>query len=181
MRTLLAGAVALHTHIRLRMARLAGLQIPPRLRRVIRIPVVELRIGARLTVGLDLHVPLLTVLGMAIRTEFRLVAAIAVLRIPRRLHRMYRNKIGPVRAGLVFAPSRQTPRQIGLDPPTLMAIQAERLLVAFRAIVPRPLRQQPVLLHKKNAMIVNHSRTAVAILTRIKRGPLEPPVIRPGE
>jgi hypothetical protein len=180
MRTRPAAIVAAHTHIRLGVARLAGLQIPPSFRGVIRIPVVDLRI-ARLTVRLDLHVPLLTILRMAIRTEFRLVATIAVLRIPRRLHRMYRNKIGPVCAGLVFAPSRQTPRQIGLDTPALVAIQAEGLLVAIRAIVPSPLRQQPVLLHKKSAVIVNHSRTAVAILTRIKRGPLEAPVIRPGE
>jgi hypothetical protein len=94
---------------------------------------------------------------------------------------MNRDKIGTMRAGLVFASSRQTPRQIGLDPPALVAIKAERLLMAIRAIVPRPLRQQPVLLHKKSAVIVNHTRTAVAILTFIGLATFEAPVVGPGE
>jgi len=181
MRALLAGAVALHAHIGLGMARLAGLQVPPRLRGVIRIPFIDLRSSACLPMRFDLHVPLLPVLGMAVRTEFRIVAAIAGLRITRRLHRMYRDEIRPVRAGLVFAPSRQTPRQIGFDPPALVAIDTEGLLMAIRAITPRPLGQQAVLLHIKSAVVAHDTRRAMAILTFVELALFEVPVVGPGE
>ena len=99
---LLAGAVTLDAHIGVRMTRLARLQIPPHFRGMIRIPVIYLRAGARLAVGFDFHVALFPRLGVAVRTEFRLVAAIAVLGIIRRLYGMDGDKIGPMRPGHVL-------------------------------------------------------------------------------
>jgi hypothetical protein len=99
---LLAGAVTLDAHIGVRMAGLARLQIPPRFRGMIRIPVIYLRIGARLAVGFDFHVALCSVLRMAVRTEFRLMAAIAALGVIRCLDGMDGDKIGPMRPGHVL-------------------------------------------------------------------------------
>jgi hypothetical protein len=99
---LLAGAVTLDAHIGVRMAGLARLQIPPRFRGMIRIPVIYLRIGARLAVGFDFHVALCSVLSVAVRTEFRLMAAIAALGVIRCLDGMDGDKIGPMRPGHVL-------------------------------------------------------------------------------
>jgi hypothetical protein len=91
----LAAAVALHADIRIRMARLARLQVPPRFRGMIRVPVIDLR-GARLAMRFDAHAPLRACLAVAVGTEIRLVAAIAVLGIVRRLDRVDGNEIGPM-------------------------------------------------------------------------------------
>ena len=101
MRIHLAGAMALNAHIRVGVAGLAGLQVPPHLRRMIRIPVVDLR-RARLPVRFDVHASLLPDPAMAVRTETRLVAAIAVLGVIRRLDGMCGDKIGPMRFGHVL-------------------------------------------------------------------------------
>jgi len=69
------------------------------------------------------------------------VAAIAILGIARSLHGMGRDKIGPMRLGHVLPASRRTSLQIGGDAAAFVTIQAEGLLMAVGAIVPRPLRQ----------------------------------------
>jgi len=107
---LLAGAVTLDAHIGVGMTGLARLQIPPHFRSMIRIPVIYLRAGARLAVGFDFHVALVPLLGMAVRTEFRLMAAIAVLGIIRRLDGMDGDKIGPMRPGHILPSSGRTSR-----------------------------------------------------------------------
>jgi hypothetical protein len=99
---LLAGTVTLDAHVRVGMTGLARLQIPPRFRSMIGIPVIYLRAGACLAVGFDLHVALVLLLGMAVRTEFRLMAAIAALRVIRRFDGMDGDKIRPVRPGHVL-------------------------------------------------------------------------------
>jgi hypothetical protein len=63
---LLAGAVTLDAHIGVRMTGLARLQIPPRFRGMIRIPVIYLRAGTRLAVGFDFHIALCSVLSVAV-------------------------------------------------------------------------------------------------------------------
>jgi hypothetical protein len=104
-----AAIMTFYTHIRLRMARLAGLEIPPSLRSMIRIPVIDLGTAACLAVGFDLHAALLAQFGVTVRAGFRIMAAVAVLGITRRLHGMGRDEIGPVRLGHVVTLARRTP------------------------------------------------------------------------
>jgi hypothetical protein len=176
----LAAAVALYADIRIRMARLAGLQVPPRFRSMIRIPVIDLR-GACLPMRFDAHAPLRPRLAVAVRAETRLVAAVAVLWVVRRLDRMGRNKIGPVSLGHVLPSPRGTPLQIGRDPSALVTVYAEGLLMAVGAIISRLLRQQPVLFHEKGTMIAHHVRPAMAVLTLIRLAILIFPVVSPCE
>jgi hypothetical protein len=129
----------------------------------------------------DAHAPLRPDLAVAVLAKIRLVAAIAILRVVRRLDRMDRNKIGPVRLGHVLPSSREAPPQIGLDAPAFVAVQAEGLLMAVRAVVPRLLRQQPVLLHEKGPVIAHHALPAMAVLTFIKLAILIIPVVSLGE
>jgi hypothetical protein len=120
----LAAPVAPDAHIRIRMARFAGLQIPPRFRPMIRIPGVALG-GAGRPVRFDLHAPFLPYFAVAVGAETRLVAPITGLRIVRRLDGMDRDKIGPVRSGQEFSLPRGTPTQIRFDASAGMTIQAE--------------------------------------------------------
>ena len=134
--------VTLRTNHRIRMASLAGLQVPPRFRRVIRSEYESLGIPDRL-VRFDAHaalVPYLVV--MAIRAEPRLVAAIAALRtIILCFYRMDRDEVGPMRRRHGLPGSRQTFPQVGFDVPAFVAVETERLLMAIGAIVSPLLRQ----------------------------------------
>ncbi|MEK6535258.1 MAG: hypothetical protein AABZ40_06325 [Thermodesulfobacteriota bacterium] len=176
----LPAAVALYADIRIRVARLAGLQVPPRFSRMIRIPVKDLR-GDGLAMGFDAHAPFRPCLAVAVRAEIRLVAAIAILGIVRRLDRMDGNKIGPVRLGHVLPSPRRTPLQIGFDAPALVTVDTEGLLMAIGAVVPRPLGKQLVLLHKESPVIAHHTRPAMAIFAFISFVAFEVPVVSPGE
>jgi hypothetical protein len=146
---------------------------------VIRIPIVDLRV-TRLAVRFDIHAALLR-FTVAVRAESRLVAAIAVLGIVRRLDGMDRDEIGPVRPGHKFPSPRKTPGQIRFDHPTLMAVQTEGLLMAIVAIVARLLGQQAVLLDEKGAVVAHHTGSAMAVLTLIKLAVFIFPVVGPGE
>lgn len=176
----LPAAVALYADIRIRVARLAGLQVPPYFNRMIRVPVKDLR-GTRLPMGFDAHAALIPCPAVAVRAEIRLVAAIAILRIVRRLDRMDGDKIGAMRLRHELPSSRRAPLQIGLDTPAFVAVDAERLLMAIRAVVPRLLGQQLVLLHKKSAVVAHHTRPAMAISAFISFAAFEVPVVGPGE
>jgi len=178
---LLARAMALHADIGIRMAALAGLQIPAHLRRMIRIPAVDLRAGPRRTVGFDPHAPLLPRLAVAVRTEIRLVAAAAGLGVVRRLYRMDRNEIRPVRPGHGLPSAGQAPGQIGIDVTPLVAVGTEGLLMAIRAIAAPLLGQQSMLFHKKGAVVAHHPGAAVAVLTFIKLRVSIVSVVGPGE
>ena len=122
------------------MARLTGLQVPPRFRRMIRREYEPLGIPYRL-VRFDLHAALVPYLAVEVRAETRLVAAITALWIILRLYRVDGDKTGPVRRGHGFPCSRQALPQIGLDIPAFVAVKAERLFMAIGAIVSRLLRQ----------------------------------------
>jgi hypothetical protein len=176
----LPAAVALDADIRIRVARLAGLQVPPRFSRMIRIPVVDLR-GTGLPMGFDVHAAFIPYLRVAVLTETRLVAAIAVPGVVRRLDRMDGNKIGAVRLGHELPSARRTPLQIGFDSPAFVAVDTEGLLMTIRAIIPCLLGQQPVLRDKKVAVIAHHAGAAVAVLTIIKLGIFVFSVVGPGE
>ena len=178
---LLAGAVALDAHIGVGMTGLARLQIPPHLRGMIRIPVIDLRAGACLAVGFDFHVALVPLFGMAVRTEFRLMAAIAVLWVVRRLDGMDGDKIGPMRPGHILPSRRRTPRQIRFDAPALVAIDTKGLLMAIRTIIASLLGQQSVLRHEKRTVIAHDAGTGMAIPTLIGLVVFEAPVVGPGE
>jgi len=130
---------------------------------------------------LDVHAPLLSDLAVAVRTKTRLVATIAVLGVIRGLDGMDGDKVGPVRLGHVLPSSRRTPLQIGRDPPALMTVDTERLLMAVGAVIARLLRQQSVLLDEEGAMIAHHAGSAMAIFAFIRRAILIIPVVGPGE
>jgi hypothetical protein len=147
---------------------------------MIRIPVIDLRV-ARLAMGLDVHAPLLSDLAVAVRTETRLVAAIAVLRVVRGLDGMDRDKIGAMRLWHVLPSSRRTPLQIGRDPAALVTVDTEGLLMAVGAVIARLLRQQSVLLDEEGTMIAHHAGSAMAIVAFIRRAILIIPVVGPGE
>jgi hypothetical protein len=131
--------------------------------------------------GFDAHAPLLSDLAVAVRTETRLVAAIAVLGVVRGLDGMDGNKIGPMRLGHVLASPRRTPLQIGRDPPALVTVDTERLIMAVGAVIARLLRQQSVLLDEEGAMIAHHTRSTMTILAFIRLGVFIFPVVGPGE
>jgi hypothetical protein len=161
------------------MAALAGLQVPPGFRRMIRCEYKPLGIPYRL-VGFDFHAALVPDLVMALRAETRLVAAIAALRIILRLYRVDGDKAGPMGRGHRFSCPRQTSPQIWFDIPTLVAVETERLLMAVGAITSRLLCQQPVFLGEKGPVIVRYAGPAVAVPALIKRGALVFPVVGPG-
>src|SRR3989304_2408120 len=80
-----------------------------------RIQFVKLRASC-LAMGAYVHVPLLPRPAVAVGAETRLVAAIAVLGVVRRLYGMDGDKVGPMRLRHVLAPPRAAFLQIGLDP-----------------------------------------------------------------
>jgi hypothetical protein len=176
----LPAAVALDADIRIRVARLAGLQVPPRFDRMIRIPVKDLR-GTGLPMGLDAHAPFIPRLAVAVRAEFRLVAAIAVLGVIRRLYGMDGDKIGAMRLGHELPSPRRTSLQIRFNAAAFVAVDTEGLLMAIRAIVPCLLGQQPVLLYKESAVIAHHTRPAMAIFAFISFVAFKVPVVGPGK
>jgi hypothetical protein len=163
----LPAAVALDADIRLRVARLAGLQVPSCFGSVIRIPVIDLR-RTGWTMGFDVHAAFIPYFGVAVLTEIRLMAAIAVLGIVRRLDGMDGNKIGAVRLGHEITCSRRTPLQIRFYSPAFVAVDTEGLLMAIRAIVPRLLGKQTMLLHKESTVVSYHAGAAVAVRAFIK-------------
>jgi hypothetical protein len=118
---------------------------------------------------------------VAVRAEFRLVAAIAGLEVIRRLYGMNGDKIGPMRLRHGLPSPREAFPQIGLDVPAVVTVEAEGLLVAISAVVGRLLRQQPVLLHEKGAVIVRYAGIAVAFPAILQRGVIVIPVACPGE
>ncbi|HEY5522132.1 MAG TPA: hypothetical protein VIK21_03000 [Desulfuromonadaceae bacterium] len=123
------------------MTSLAGLQVPPRFRRMIRSKYKSLGVPYRL-VRFDVHAALVPDLVMAVRAETRFVAAIATLRtIILCLYRMDGNPAGPMGCGHGFPCSRQAFPQIGVDIPALVAVETERLLMAIGAIASRLLCQ----------------------------------------
>jgi hypothetical protein len=91
------------------------------------------------------------------------------------------NKIGPMRLGHELPFPRRTPLQIGFDATAFVAVDTEGLLMAVRAIVPRLLGQQPVLLHKESAVIGHHAGAAMAIFAFISFVAFEVPVVGPGK
>jgi hypothetical protein len=132
-------------------------------------------------VGFDFHIALCSVLSVAVRTEFRLMATIAALRVIRRLDGMDGDKIGSMRPGHVLPSRRRAPRQIRFDAPALVAIDTKGLLMTIRTIAARLLGQQSVLRHEKRAVIAHDTGAAVAIPTFIRLVAFEVPVVGPGE
>jgi hypothetical protein len=147
---------------------------------VIRIPVKDLR-RTGWTMGFDVHAAFISYLAVAVLTEIRLMAAIAVLGIVRRLDGMDGNKIGAVRLGHKLPSSRRTPLQIRFDSPAFVAVDTEGLLMAIRAIIPRLLGQQTMFLHKESAVVSYHAGAAVAVPAFIKLDVLVFSVVGPGE
>jgi hypothetical protein len=162
------------------MASLAGLQVSPRFRRMIRGEYKPLGIPDRL-VGFDFHAALVPYLAMAVRAETRLVATIAALRtVIFRLYRVDGDKAGSMRRGHGFPYSRQAFPQIGVDIPALVAVETERLFMAVGTIAPRLLCQQPVFLHEKGAMIARYAGSPMAVPAFLERGALVSLVVGTG-
>jgi hypothetical protein len=62
-----------------------------------------------------------------------------------------------------------------------VAVDAEGLLMAIRAVVPGPLGKQPVLLHEKGPVIAHDALPAMAVLAFINLAVLIFPVVSPCE
>lgn len=175
------GAVGL-----LRMAPLAGLQIPPRIRRMSRSPAWVQDAGRHeyRGVGFDAHAAPVhrDLLEVAVRAEFRLVAAEAALGVIRRLHGMYGDEVRPVRPGHRLPSPRQAPPCVGIDVPAIVAVEAVGLFMAIRAIVAGLLRQHAVLPGEKGPVVVYHAGSDMALEAVLPKLAVPViPVIRPGE
>src|SRR5512140_2627351 len=167
------------------MASLTGLQVPPRLRGMIGNParLGDTRRRIDRAVRFDAHaapVPL-NLPVVAVRAESRLVAAVAVPGVIRRLYGVNGDEIGPMRLRHVLPSPREAFLHIGLDSPALVTVEAEGLLVAIRAVVGGLLCQQSVLVHEKGAVVVRHAGSAMAVPAILQLGVLVFLVAGPGE
>ena len=133
MRSHLAAAVALDTDITLRVAGLAGLQIAARFGAVIGCPVF-LPVLPQRVVGLDFERPFgeTAVAGVAVR--FRIVAAIALLRIVLCLHGVDADEVAAVALRLEIAAAVSF-GQIITAAAALMTIQTPRLIMTLVAVI----------------------------------------------
>jgi len=118
---------------------------------------------------------------VAVRAETRLVAAIAVPGIVRRLYGMNGDEIGPMRVRHVLPSPREALPQIGLEAPALVTVEAVGLLMAIRAVAAGLYRELFVLVHEKGAVIVHHAGPAVAVPAILQLGAPVFLVVGPGE
>lgn len=118
---------------------------------------------------------------VAIRAETRLVAAIAVPGVIRRLYGVNGDEIGPMRLRHVLPSPREALLHIWLEAPALVTVEAEGLLVAIRAVAGGLLRQLSVLVHEKGAVVVHHAGSAMAVPAIIRLGAPVFLVVGPGE
>ncbi len=175
-----SGKVAPYANIRVGVAGFAGLEISPCFCGMIERPVINL-CGAGRAVGFDTQPAFVHRLVVAVLAEFRLMATFAALRIIHGLYGVGGNEIRPVAPGHVLPSARYPPLQIRFDGPAFVAVEAEGLLMAIRAIVPRLIRQQAMLFDKKRPVIVDHAHSVVAIPAFLKLGVSVFPMVGLGE
>src|SRR5512141_1878010 len=167
------------------MAPLTGRQVPPRIRGMIRNPALgeHARGSEYRPVRLDAHaapVPL-NLPGVAVRAETRLVAAVAVPGVIRRLYGMNGDEIGPMRLRHVLPSPREALLEIGLEAPALVAVEAVGLLVAIRAVAGGLPCQIFVFVHEKGAVVVRHAGSAMTVPAILQLGAPVFLVVGPGE
>jgi hypothetical protein len=167
------------------MASLTGLQVPPSIGGMIRNPALGkhtrgsiyrlMRFDAHAT-PVPLNLPV-----VAVRAEIRLVAAIAVPWVVRRLYGVNGDEIGPVRLRHVLPSPREALLEIGLEATALVAVEAVGLLMAIRAVAGGLSCQIFVFVHEKGAVVVCHAGSAMAVPAILQLGAPVFLVVGPGE
>ena len=161
MRVGLAACMALDADIPFRMAGLAGLEIAPRLGGMLVYGgCVSLMIRTEHQMRLDSQAPLREAV-MTGRAVFLVMATVTGLWIVQGLYRMDGDKIAPVTLGYVI-PTEGSNRKVGVDPATLMTIEAPGLIMALGAVAARLACQCAVAANPITVMVRRYTLGLVA-------------------
>lgn len=117
-----AAAMALYAYITLRMAALAGLQVPAGFRGMFAVPHPVLGVAA-FHVRLDAHAPFRVTI-MAGVAELLVMAPVAGLRVVESLDRVDGHEVAAMALRDVVA-AEIADRQVGIDPASLVTVEAE--------------------------------------------------------